>query len=156
MPRTIRDAQNVATDLMAELGHLITGERAAFARRCHERSISMSHLHLMTLLEAYGPLPMGRVAEMLGSGLPTATGLVTRMEERGLVERIHDTDDRRVVLVGLTADGEADLQQIQVERARRMALALDHLSDVERAELLSSIRALRAAFARVNQEQGVH
>jgi len=116
----------------------------------------MSHLHLMTLLESFGPLPMGRVAEMLGSGLPTATGLVTRMQERGLVERVHDTDDRRVVLVGLTAEGAADLQQIQVERARRMALALDHLSDVERTGLLASIRALRAAFARVNREHGVH
>ncbi|MEO6058414.1 MAG: MarR family transcriptional regulator [Candidatus Limnocylindria bacterium] len=156
MPRTIRDAQTVASDLMAELGPLIAGERAAFAQRCHERSISMSHLHLMTLLESFGPLPMGRVAEMLGSGLPTATGMVTRMEERGLVERVHDTDDRRVVLVRLTAEGETDLQQIQVERARRMALALDHLSDAERTELLSSIRALRAAFARVNHEHGVH
>jgi len=116
----------------------------------------MSHLHLMTILEASGPLPMGRVAEMLGSGLPTATGLVTRMQERGLVERTHDTDDRRVVLVGLTPVGEADLRQIQIERARRMALALDHLSDVERTELLSSIRALRVAFARVNQEHGAY
>jgi len=141
---------------MTELGPLMTGERAAFAQRCHERSISMSHLHLMTILEASGPLPMGRVAEMLGSGLPTATGLVTRMQERGLVERTHDTDDRRVVLVGLTPVGEADLRQIQIERARRMALALDHLSDVERTELLSSIRALRVAFARVNQEHGAY
>ena len=141
---------------MAELGPLIAGERAAFAQRCHERSISMSHLHLMTLLESLGPLPMGRVAEMLGSGLPTATGMVTRMEERGLVERTHDTDDRRVVLVRLTAVGEADLHQIQVERGRRMVLAVEHLSEAERSALLSSIRALRAAFARVNQEQGAN
>lgn len=139
---------------MAELGPLIAGERAAFAQHCHDRSISMSHLHLMSLLESHGAVPMGRMADLLGSGLPTVTGLVTRMQERGLIERVHDTDDRRVVLVRLTPEGAADLHQIQEERGRRMALALSHLSDVERTRLLSSIRALRAAFARVNEEQG--
>jgi len=38
----------------------------------------MTHLHLMTLLETHGPLPMSRVAELLGCGLPTATGIVWR------------------------------------------------------------------------------
>lgn len=144
----------MALDLAAELGPILAGERAALAQRCHERSISMSHLHLMTLLDAHGPQPMSRVAEMIGSGLPTTTGLVSRMEERGLVQRVHDTDDRRVVLVQLTAQGAAGLHEVQEERTRRMARALGHLSAAERARLLASIKSLRAAFARLAAEQG--
>ena len=137
---------------MQELGPIIAGERADFAHRCHERSISMTHLHLMTLLETHGPLPMSRVAELLGCGLPTATGIVSRMEERGLVERQHDSEDRRVVTLRLAAEGAAEIKQLQLGRRQRMATAVAHLSDEERERLLASVRALRAAFNRVLPE----
>ena len=148
----IHDTETVADELMGELGPIIAGERAAFAGRCHERSISMTHLHLMTLLETHGPLPMSRVAELLGCGLPTATGIVSRMEERGLVERLHDSEDRRVVTLRLADDGAAEIHELQVGRRQRVATAIAQLSDAERDQLLSSIRALRAAFDRANHE----
>ena len=150
--RIIHDTETVADELMGELGPIIAGERAAFAGRCHERSISMTHLHLMTLLETHGPLPMSRVAELLGCGLPTTTGIVSRMEERGLVERQHDNEDRRVVTLRLADDGAAEIRQLQAGRRQRMATVIATLSDGERAQLLSSIRALRAAFNRANHE----
>ena len=137
---------------MDELEPIIAGERAAFAERCHARSISMSHLHLMTFLEAHGPLPMSRVAELLGSGLPTATGLVSRMEERGLVARAHDTGDRRVVILSLTEAGAAELLELNSSRRRRMASALTHLDEKQRSQLLHSMQALRAAFERMHAE----
>ena len=131
---------------------MLAGERAAFAHRCHELQISMAHLFLMTMIEKQGPLPMARVAELIGSGLPTATGIVSRMEERGLVRRAHDTRDRRVVLVSLTDEGGAELQTLHLVRRERMAAAISHLTTLERNELLSSIRSLRRAFERVDRE----
>lgn len=150
--RTIRDTETVAKQLIDELAPIIAGERADFAHRCHERSISMTHLHLMTLLETHGPLPMSRVAELLGCGLPTATGIVSRMEERGLVERQHQAEDRRVVTLSLAHQGAAEIRQLQLGRRQRMATAVAHLSDEEREQLLASVRALRAAFNRVHHE----
>ena len=136
---------------MAELGPLIAGERAAFAARCHERSISMAHLLLMSKIDAHGSLAMTRVAEFLGSGLPTATGLVGRMEERGLVRRDHDTRDRRVVLVSLTDAGVAEVRGLHEARQRRMSAAIARLSESERARLLASIRSLRSALERISE-----
>jgi len=147
--RTISGTRSVADELMDELGPIVAVERAAFAQRCHERSISMSHLHLMALLEAHGPVPMSRVAELLGCGLPTATGIVSRMEERGLVAREHDTEDRRVVTLRLADAGTAEIRDLQLNRRQRMAAALTHLSDAEQQQLLTSIRALRSAFNRL-------
>jgi DNA-binding MarR family transcriptional regulator len=148
----IHEPGTVAADLLDELGPIIAGERAAFAHRCHTRSISMTHLLLMTLLETHGPLPMSRVAELLGCGLPTATGIVSRMEERGLVERQHDNEDRRVVTLRLSTGGAAEIRELQLSRRERMATALSHLSDSERDQLLVSVRALRAAFNRANAQ----
>ena len=137
---------------MAELGPIIAGERADFAHRCHERSISMTHLHLMTLLETHGPLPMSRVAELLGCGLPTATGIASRMEERGLVERQHQAEDRRVVTMRLAEQGAAEMRQLRLGRRQRVTSAVAQLTNAEREQLLASIRALRAAFNRVHHE----
>lgn len=148
----IHDTTSVAADLLDELAPIIAGERAAFARRCHTRSISMTHLLLMTLLETHGSLPMSRVAELLGCGLPAATGIVSRMEERGLVVRLHDSEDRRVVTIRLSAEGAAEIRQLQESRRERMATALTHLTDPERDQLLASVRSLRAAFNRANSQ----
>jgi len=131
---------------------IIAGERAAFAERCHARAISMSHLHLMSFLDAQGPLAMSRVAELLGSGLPTATGLVSRMEERGLVVRTHDTEDRRVVTVSLTEAGMEELRELNSARRARMAAALARLSVPEQTRLLAGIRTLRSAFEQLHEE----
>jgi DNA-binding MarR family transcriptional regulator len=148
----IGDTRSVAADLLDELGPIIAGERAAFAHRCHDRSISMTHLLLMTLLETHGPLPMSRVAELLGCGLPTATGIVSRMEERALVERQHDNEDRRVVTLRLSQEGAAEIRELQLSRRERMATALTYLSGPEREQLLASVRALRAAFNRAHSQ----
>jgi len=150
--RTISDTKSVADELIDELAPIMAGERAAFAQRCHERSISMSHLHLMALLETHGSLPMSRVAELLGCGLPAATGIVSRMEERGLVIREHDSQDRRVVTLRLADAGVAEIRDLQLNRRQRMSAALDHLSNAEQEKLLASVRALRSAFNRLTSQ----
>jgi DNA-binding MarR family transcriptional regulator len=148
---SITPAPDTATELLKELAPLVAGEKAAFASRCHERSISMAHVFLMSLIDKHGAVPMTRVAELLGSGLPTATGLVSRMEERGLIRRDHDTRDRRVVLVSLTDAGAAEIRDLHESRQRRMAAAIANLSPTEQTDLLTAIRSLRTALGRVNE-----
>jgi DNA-binding MarR family transcriptional regulator len=137
--------------VLDEIGPLMAGEKAAFAARCHERSISMAHVFVMSMIDRHGALPMTRVAEIIESGLPTATGLVNRMVERGFVRREHDTRDRRVVLVSLTEAGAAEVRELHEARQRRMAAAVAQLSGREQESLLVGIRALRSALERISQ-----
>lgn len=53
-----------------------------------------------------GPLHMSRLAATLSVALPSATGIVDRLVERGLVAREEDPQDRRLVLCALTPQGE--------------------------------------------------
>jgi DNA-binding MarR family transcriptional regulator len=135
--------------LIEELGGLMVGERAAFLSHCHARGLGMGHVFLMSKIHHHGPMPMTRVAELLGSGLPTATGFVSRLEERGLVRRDHDTRDRRVVLVSLTDAGAADINALNEARQQRMAAAIAQLPPAERKSLLAGIRTLRSALERI-------
>ena len=65
--------------------------------RMRQGRVSMTHLHILSMLDHHGELPMSRLADLLDVSLSNATGLIDRMEERGLVERVRDPDDRRVV-----------------------------------------------------------
>ncbi|HEX5579118.1 MAG TPA: MarR family transcriptional regulator [Candidatus Limnocylindria bacterium] len=151
MTQTINSERTSGQALVDELGPLMATERAAFAAHCHERSISMAHVFVMSKLDMHGPMPMSKVAELIGSGLPTATGLVNRMVERGLVRREHDARDRRLVLVNLTDAGAAEVRDLHEARQRRMAAAIAQLSAAEQDSLLLGIRSLRSALERINQ-----
>ena len=67
-------------------------------------------------------------------------------------QRQHEAEDRRVVTLRLADAGTAEIRQLQLGRRQRMSTAVAYLSDKEREQLLASVRALRAAFNRVNHE----
>ena len=78
---------------------------------------------------------MGVLSEHQGCGLPSATSMVDRLVRKGLVERVQDPSDRRVVACQLTDEGRKAVERFwQVSRERRLALAdaltLDQLEAV--------------------------
>ena len=145
-----RPIRSQADELWGALRPMIAGERLRLVQRAHELGLSMAHLHVMGLLDAKGALPMSRIAELLGVGLPNATGLVSRMQERGVVERHRDQTDRRVVLVRLTAAGRATLRGFEIARRTRLSHALAQLTADQRDQLMRAIHTLRAAFERID------
>ncbi len=68
--------------------------------------LTMSQLKVVLLLFVSGPTRMGVIASELGVSLATATGVVERLVERGLLRREGDAADRRVVLCRLSDEGE--------------------------------------------------
>src|SRR3954452_11998897 len=73
--------------IVDELHQMIGSLRCAGTGRMVKAGISMTHLHILWVLEHHGALPMGRLADLLDVSLSNASGLIDRMEERGLVER---------------------------------------------------------------------
>src|SRR5690242_5520469 len=91
--------------IVDELHGMIGSLRCAGTGRMVKAGISMTHLHILWVLEHHGDLTMSRLAEVLDVSLSNATGLVDRMAERGLVDRVRVPNDRRVVLVRASAEG---------------------------------------------------
>ncbi len=67
--------------------------------------LSPVQCHVLHLMEPGRPLPMRRLAEALSCDASNVTGLVDRLEARGLVERRPSGEDRRVKVVHLTTSG---------------------------------------------------
>jgi MarR family transcriptional regulator, organic hydroperoxide resistance regulator len=81
------------------------------------------------LLDA--PRPMGELAQFMHCDNSNITGIVDRLTERGLVERLPAEGDRRVKLVALTDEG----RELANEVARRRALPPDEITDLSETDL---------------------
>jgi len=123
-------------------------------QRWHQGSLSLIHLNVLTMLEANGPLSMSAVAESLDISVASATGVIDRMEARGLVKRRRHPEDRRVVLVEPAAGGRKVFGDIDARRRKALSALLDRLSDEELNALLIGQRALRAARAEMATRAG--
>jgi DNA-binding MarR family transcriptional regulator len=143
-PATDRELVSAVLD---ELSSWNPREFIAAFQRWHQGSISLIHLNVLTMLEASGPLSMSAVAEALDISVASATGVIDRMEARGLVRRRRHPDDRRVVLVEPAAGGRKVFGDIDGRRRKGLAALLGRLSDAELQGLLVGHRALRAARA---------
>jgi DNA-binding MarR family transcriptional regulator len=92
-------------------------------------------------------MSMSRLAELLDVSLSNATGLIDRMDERGLIERVKVPDDRRVVLVKPAAAGLQALSETETTKRERMRSVLGRLPASERPIVLAALRSLRRALS---------
>ena len=99
--------------------------------------ISMTQVHVLLMLQHHGEMTMSRLAEMLDVSLSNATGLIDRIEERGLVERVRDPEDRRVVIVRIAPAGRRLLDEVD---AINDDLLRAVLTRVDRGQLSASAR----------------
>jgi DNA-binding MarR family transcriptional regulator len=88
------------------------------------------------------PRPMGELATTMHCDNSNMTGIVDRLEERGLVERGVADYDRRVKLIALTAQGE----KIRDELDRRMAVPPEVIANLSAADQKSLRDILRRAL----------
>ncbi len=107
-----------ALDELVALLFRLTGDlRQRFSDRAVE--LELSFPQAMALRELGDPIPMRDLAERLCCDASNVTGIVDRLEARGLVERRTAPDDRRVKHLVLTDDGRA------LRRVHRGRLTLD-------------------------------
>jgi len=69
--------------------------------------------HLLSYLRSYAPCPIADVVTVFGLRGSTATAVLDRMEERGLITRTPNPDDRRSFLLELTAEGRSIAGEVQ-------------------------------------------
>lgn len=130
----------------AGIHDMIAGFRCAGTGRLVKAGVSMTHMHVMWLLQHHGDLPMSRMADLLDVSFSNATGIVDRMEERGLVERVRVPDDRRVVLVRIAPRGIQALEEIEAVKQDRLQAILGHLDSGQLDRVATALDDIRGAI----------
>lgn len=123
------------------------------------RVIRAVDLHSRTLVESHGltgpqalilkalhggSLSAGELASRVSLSQGTITDILNRLEQRDLIRRVRDTQDRRRVLVEPTAAGQALMQQSPPLLQERFAARFNALHDWEQTQLLASLQRIAA------------
>lgn len=108
--------------------------------------ISITEIHIIEKIGANQPSRMSSIAKLLGITLATLTIACDKLENKGLVQRIRDESDKRVVNISLTPRGETVYAYHKSFHERMISAALSDLSDHETALLASSLKKLQAFF----------
>lgn len=108
------------------------------ARRLRQEAgadLSPSQTAALATIERRGPLTPSELAQYERIQRPTATRVLARLEEAGLVTRAADPADGRSSLVSLSRDGRALLERVRTRKDAFLAQRLDRLDTADRATL---------------------
>jgi DNA-binding MarR family transcriptional regulator len=121
-----------ATFLLKRLGYAAKDQAMA----AYERTgLHPYHHGVLIAVGEGGHETQGSIADALGYDRGQLVGLLDELEERGLVERRRDPEDRRRHLVSLTPEGKKTLGHLRAVARQSEDEFLDPLTDEERATL---------------------
>lgn len=110
-------------------------------------NLSYSQFFLLTYLSSEEYLTMTDIAKKMAHSTAAATGLVDRMAKFGYVERVHAVEDRRKIMVRITAKGVEIVAHMRKVIATDLAGILSSMDEevadtVERAKLATDLRMI--------------
>jgi MarR family transcriptional regulator, organic hydroperoxide resistance regulator len=116
-------------------------QRASLPALAAELELSPAQCHLLNLIEPDRPMPMGELAGAMSCDASNVTGLVDRLESRGLLRRSPSAQDRRVKVLSLTPRG-AQMRASLLERITSAPPTLGRLSEADQRALARILRRL--------------
>jgi len=118
--------------------------------------LSINDEKALDILNQYGPLTAGAIAEHTGLATPSVTALIDRLEKKDFVRRVRDPEDRRRVIVTLNPQRFAELYALFGSLVHSMDEMLAPYSDEQLLVILDflgrSSQFMRAEASRLNQE----
>jgi DNA-binding MarR family transcriptional regulator len=107
--------------------------------------LTVAELRILRVLREQGSSPMNRFCAETMLSQPSITGLIDKLEERGLVERVRSREDRREVLIAITGKGDQTYSEGMDLHRQFVKKALSALEDDEAHTIVSLLRKLADA-----------
>lgn len=130
--------QSISTEELANRLRPAIARTARRVRQAATGALSPSQSAALTTIDCHGPLTPSELAARERIQRPTATRVLARLEEAGLIARTPDPADRRSSLVSATPAGSALLVELRARRDAWMAARLEQLTAQELATLESA------------------
>ena len=129
----------VASEAWTLLFRLFVSQRGRVPQVAAEFDLSPMQAHVLRLLEPERPLPMRSLAGLLRCDASNVTGIVDRLEERGLVQRAVSAADRRVKMLVVTPAGRR-VRARMLERLAEAPEQIEQLSEADKRALRDILR----------------
>lgn len=141
------DTDDLIEAIMAANRTIMRAMSSTSASEWLDLEMTMPQWKALFIVTTEGPLFIGRIAELLGVGLPTASHLVDKLVHAGLVLRAEDPDDRRRMLVRLSQRGEELMGRLYQGRLDQFRAWCARLAPDDLAALAQGVQAMAAVVA---------
>lgn len=141
-PERVEEVLNAFGDVMSRL--MVD----QLQKHLSELDLTLPQVQVLRILRREGAVPTGKLACALRISAPATTQLTDRLIRKGLIERQAAEDDRRTVLIALSAKGTELVDRFRQRRNAIFGAALSQLSEEEQAQVLDSLQKIIAALER--------
>lgn len=118
---------------------------ALFFEECHDFGITPVQYGLLTILSGNPDSDQISLAQALGIDRTNVADVLSRLAQRGLIDRTRSTEDKRMVLARLTSEGEKLVAAMHPAMSRAQERLLDTLDAEERDAFLATLLKLLEA-----------
>jgi MarR family transcriptional regulator, organic hydroperoxide resistance regulator len=103
-------------------------------------------------LHEEGDMTIGELSAKNGLAFSTTTDLVDRMEKNELVERIRDTNDRRVVRIHVLEKGKRIIKEVIIKRQQYLGEVLETFTEEQTSSLIELLDLLHHQMKSINEK----
>jgi DNA-binding MarR family transcriptional regulator len=135
---------DVYKEVLVALRQILRTTASQSKRLARETGLTTAQFVSLQAIGGAGEMSAGDLARALNLTQATVTAVVTRLERRGLIARRRAEQDKRRVIVSLTASGEALLAAAPTSLQARLAERFGALAPWEQLHILAAVQRLAA------------
>ena len=135
----LQDDKQIIKDIVGSIRRLIRAVSIDSVKMSRHFSLTAPQSGVLRSLNARGPISSAELSRELCVTPSNITGIIDRLEKKGLVQRNRKEDDRRVALIHLTDNGKTLSQGLPDPIETRLISALSDLSPGKVQELRDSL-----------------
>ena len=146
------DINRTLNDLLVGLFRSITTIEEQSICTGEYRNMTTNDMHVIEAIGTGTPRNMTAVARALGVTTGTLTISMNSLVKKGYVERVRSEEDRRVVLVSLTAKGKRAFEHHEKFHREMIRHVVEMLNEDEKRVLEKTLEGLNGLFRKMQQQ----
>jgi len=116
--------------------------RHKFHNFIQDSGFTLPQLSVISILEKHGEQKVSEISEKMGLSDSTVSGILDRLEQKGIVKRKRTQDDRRVVKISLTEGSQKFCNAFHHKKEEYFTQLLKRLSEQEIKDIIKGLEIL--------------
>lgn len=133
---------DLVKEIIYQIRRLIQAKELYTKELTKKYQVSASQLNCLLALYEQGSLPLSQIATHIMVKSSTVTGIIDRLEQKGLVTRSRTSPDRRVITVELTESGRTLAENAPPPIQQKVLEGLERLPQSEMEKIVLGLNML--------------
>ena len=133
---------DMVKEIIYQIRRLIQAKELYTKELNKKYQVSASQLNCLLALYENGPLPPSQIARHIMVKSSTVTGIIDRLEQKGLVQRTRTSSDRRVITIELTDSGTSLAENAPPPIQQKILEGLKRLPESEMKKIVRGLSML--------------